>query len=279
MTSTTTRQLPYTLGHTGHELGRLDLQAQLLEPATRMILTRAGLGPGMRVLDIGTGTGAVARLAAELVGPSGHVTGIDRAPAALEQARTGAAGLTNVDFREGDAAAGCFPGTQFDAVIGRLVLAYLPDPAAAVRQLATHLAPGGLVVAMEYDLHAVRTEPRAPLVEQLARLINAAFEAAGTPQTLGPHLTAVLGAAGLTGVQIAGIQEYLGPDDPRGPTMIASVVTSLLPAIERHGLAAATELDMGTLAERITAELDSHDAVLLMPTLVGAWGRHDGSRY
>src|SRR5262249_49365688 len=61
----------YALGHSDFELKRLARQAQLLEPATREYFHAAGMAPGMRVLDVGSGTGEVAFLAADFVGPSG----------------------------------------------------------------------------------------------------------------------------------------------------------------------------------------------------------------
>jgi ubiquinone/menaquinone biosynthesis C-methylase UbiE len=68
------------------------------------LLIDAGIGPGMRVLDVGCGRGDVALLAAKLVGVQGEVVGIDRDPGALELARgrVRAAGLTNVTFAAGD---------------------------------------------------------------------------------------------------------------------------------------------------------------------------------
>ena len=80
---------------------RLVVQGALFDPLTRRLLQQAGLEPGMRVLDLGSGAGNVARLAAELVGPRGSVVGIERDPAAvtLAQRRTDTA---NVEFRVGD---------------------------------------------------------------------------------------------------------------------------------------------------------------------------------
>src|SRR5262245_58873988 len=82
---------------------RLIAQAQRFYPRTRRLLGQAGLRPGMRVLDLGSGSGNVARLAAELVGAEGTVVGFERDPAAVELARhrTQAA---NVVFRVGDVA-------------------------------------------------------------------------------------------------------------------------------------------------------------------------------
>jgi hypothetical protein len=77
----------YALGYTHDELERLMLHARLLRPMTERLLRRSGIGAGMRVLDIGTGAGDVALLAAELVGPSGSVNGIDRDARSVALAR------------------------------------------------------------------------------------------------------------------------------------------------------------------------------------------------
>ena len=98
------RASTYVLGSDHQELTRLDHQAAWLEPATRLLLQTAGLAPGQRMLDLGTGLGHVARLAGQLVGPEGSVTGLDRAPQALAVARqrVEAAGERHVSFVEGD---------------------------------------------------------------------------------------------------------------------------------------------------------------------------------
>jgi ubiquinone/menaquinone biosynthesis C-methylase UbiE len=77
----------YALGHSNREVDRLSAQARLLEPLTREFLSQAGIVPGMRVLDVGSGAGDVAFLAAELVGDTGTVIGTDRAPGVLAIAR------------------------------------------------------------------------------------------------------------------------------------------------------------------------------------------------
>src|SRR5262250_2784972 len=80
------REHEYVLGHSERELDRLSVQAKLFEPFTRQLLQEAGLGPGMRVLDVGCGSGDVAFLAADLVGSEGSVVGVDRARAAIRRA-------------------------------------------------------------------------------------------------------------------------------------------------------------------------------------------------
>ena len=113
----------------------------------------AGIGYGMSVLDIGSGAGDVALLLAEMVGPTGRVLGIDMNPSILEtaRARVEAAGWRNVKFLEGDVETLAVEA-GFDAVVGRWILMYLPDPITALRRLASRLRPGGIIAFNEMDL-------------------------------------------------------------------------------------------------------------------------------
>ena len=94
----------YQLGSDAAELERLDLQGRVLAPATRKILETVGLGSGMRVLDLGSGAGDVAFVAAELVGSAGEVVGLDQSPESVAKAtlRAEVRGLPNVRFVVGD---------------------------------------------------------------------------------------------------------------------------------------------------------------------------------
>src|SRR5437899_2256732 len=142
----------YVLGHSDREIERLRVQALLVDPITRRFMREGGVGPGMRVLDVGSGAGDVAFLAAELVGDAGEVIGVDRAPTALAVARERAPGksLRNVSFVEGDPANMTFD-RPFDAVVGRYVLLFQQDPGTMLRKVAAHLRPGGVVVFHEPD--------------------------------------------------------------------------------------------------------------------------------
>jgi len=266
----------YVLGHHAEELARLDAQARILEPATRLALQIAGIGPGRRVLDLGTGTGELALLVAEAVGPDGSVLGVDQSAAALEYAAAKCRdrGVAHVRFEQADVAT-FVPAVPVDAVVGRLVLSYLPDKVATVRRLLGALPPEGVYLAMEYDTRAVRTAPPTLTVALGAELVDAAFAAAGTPQTIGPHLAGLLREAGAPDARILGLQGYAGVDDPAGPPMLAAVVRSLAPAIERYGLADVAALELDTFEDRIAAEMREADAVAVLPTLVAAWG-HPG---
>jgi SAM-dependent methyltransferase len=133
----------YALGRSDRELERLSAQERLVGPATRQFFRKAGIGVGMRVLDVGSGAGDSAFLAADLVGETGEVIGTDKAAAAVVAAtqRAEARGLHNVSFRAGDPTEIAFD-QPFDAVVGRYVLLFQADSATMVRTLAGHLRPG-----------------------------------------------------------------------------------------------------------------------------------------
>ena len=97
---------PYLLSDTSAEHERLIRQASVLEPFTERLFRDAGIGLGQRVLDVGSGVGDVALLAARIVGSSGAVVGVERDPATLAaaRARVAKAGYENVSFIETDIA-------------------------------------------------------------------------------------------------------------------------------------------------------------------------------
>jgi SAM-dependent methyltransferase len=268
------RENTYVLGSDPQELGRLDRQAAFIEAPTRLLLQASGLAEGMRVLDLGTGLGHVARLAAQIVGPDGSVVGLDRAPQALAVARqrAEAAGERHVSFVEGDVAR-WHADEPFDAVVGRLVLFHLADPVAAVRHHLRNLRPGGLFVALDFDIGGARTFPALRVADEALAWVIDAFTAAGASPRIGSRLGPILDRAGLDAVRTFGVQAYLAPHDPAGPALLTGVVRSLADVITTRGIATAAQMDLATLEQRIADGLRGDDSVFLPPTVVGAWGR------
>jgi ubiquinone/menaquinone biosynthesis C-methylase UbiE len=150
----------YVLGHSEQELARLERQADLFRAETTDTLRRAGLTQGMHVLDVGCGTGDVAMVAAELVGPSGSVLGIDTAEEALAAARARAARLERdwLRFERSDIH-GFEAKGDFDAVTGRFIFLHLADPAGALKHLAGCLRPGGIAAFIEMDIEQAAASP------------------------------------------------------------------------------------------------------------------------
>jgi SAM-dependent methyltransferase len=263
----------YVLGHDPVELARLDGQAAIIERPTRMLLQAAGMATGWRVLDLGTGLGHVARIAGDIVGPTGAVIGIDPSVDALAVARERAevAGVRHVSFEEGDISTWS-AGQPFDAIVGRLVLFHLGDPVAAVRQQARNLRHGGRFIAVDFDLGSARTEPLVRLAEEVLGWVEQAFTAAGASPRIGARLGMILRQAGLEQVATFGVQAYLPPQDKAGAALLAGVARAVAPVIVERGIATAEQLGLDTLEDRIAAEFQRADAVMLPPTVVGAWG-------
>jgi len=263
----------HVLGDGEAELLRLDRQALALSAPTRALLREVGLAAEMEVLDLGSGTGRVAMAIAELVGPAGRVIGLDRSVAALDHARrqVAAAGFANIEFVAADVTEP-LPVPVADAVVCRLVLARQADPVAVLRTWSASVRPGGLLVAMEFDVAAAHAVPEVPEVTQALGWIGAAFDEVGPSQRLGPRLGAVFREAGLGDVRMLGGQIYVAPDDPGGPAMLAGVVGSLLPAITGTGIATGQEVGIETLPQRLGEALRRSGAVFCPPTLVACWG-------
>ena len=189
----------YILGHSEREIRRLMHQATIPRPITER-LRDAGIGRGMRVLDLGCGAGDVSMLAAQLVGASGSVVGIDRSGEAIAVARERArsAKLKHVNFREGSGEAFSDP-EPYDAVIGRCVLIHQADPAAFIRAAASLVRPGGIVAFHELCLagQVVQSLPYVSLWQQAGEWIQVAFRAVAAHHDAGGRLIEHFSRAGL----------------------------------------------------------------------------------
>ena len=118
----------------------------------QLIMNELRLRDGLAVLDVGSGTGTDTCEVARSVTPNGSVVGLDRSARMVEEARRRASELgLAAEFIEGDAAELPFPDATFDRSRAERVLAFLPDPAPAVRELVRVTRPDGLVVVSEID--------------------------------------------------------------------------------------------------------------------------------
>jgi ubiquinone/menaquinone biosynthesis C-methylase UbiE len=262
----------YALGNSEQEQRRLLLQSRFVEPLTRELFARAGLAPGMRVLDVGCGVGDVSLLARSFVGPSGSVLGVDRSADSLVLARRRAqqAGFANVEFVEASLDSLSAQG-PFDALVGRLILLYLPDPAAALQRLLGLVRPGGLVVFQELDMRTGRSVPDCPLFARAGDWLCTTFERAGVDTYMGSHLYATFRGAGLPEPQLHSSACVAGGERTELYEVLAETLRSLLPLTLKLGVATPEELQLDSLARRLRAEVVASGGVIHMPSYIGAW--------
>jgi ubiquinone/menaquinone biosynthesis C-methylase UbiE len=266
----------YTMGRSKGETERLIQQSQLYEGVTRRFFREAGIDSGMRVLDVGSGSGDVAFAAAELVGSDGAVIGVDVNGEILETARKRAkeAGLENVTFVEGDARTVDLPG-HFDAIVGRLVLMYMADPAAALKEFANRLLPGGIVAFQELDFTPADSlvHPDTPLMDKIINWVVEVFRRSGAHTEMGLDLYRTFVDAGLP----EPVLEWTAPVGAHatwsGYEYVASSFRSLLPLIEQYGIATSQEVDVATLAARLREEVVAAKRPAILPPHVTAWTR------
>jgi ubiquinone/menaquinone biosynthesis C-methylase UbiE len=168
----------------------------------KRLVERAGVRPGERVLDVGCGRGAVTFAAASAAGPGGEVVGIDLAPGMVERTAADAAarGLTNVTVRVGDAESPDVDG-PFDVVLAGLVVFFLPDPEAALRNYRALLRDGGRL-----GLTTFPPQPPEGAWAQVGNVFKRYIPEASTKPGEGPlaspeSLAAALRAAGFGSVE------------------------------------------------------------------------------
>jgi ubiquinone/menaquinone biosynthesis C-methylase UbiE len=267
------KPLDYVLGHNNREQLRLIKQAHFLAPITETFLRSAGIASGMRVLDIGCGMGDLTMLAGRLVGPTGQVVSIDLDQASLETARRRAlaAGLANTKFHRADLLTFADP-EPFDAIIGRLVLEFVPDTTAAIKWLCTLLRPAGIMAFQEpsWRMWLAHTA-HLPLRTEVITLIHKAFVAGDVNTEMEMPLYRAFLAADLTPADMR-IELPIG-DSQEFRSLLYELLLAVWERAEMLRLPLEALGDPNTLASRLDNELDVNKSFASFVALVSASAR------
>lgn len=171
------------------------------------------LRPGMTVLDVGCGTGAITRGIAQAVSPDGAVTGIDINADLIARASAAAAGQRNLCFEVADIYQERW-AAAFDIVTSARVLQWLADPARAIAAMVRAARPGGTIAVLDYDYTQADWDPAMPPAVQ--RFFQAFLDwraDAGMDNAIAAHLPRLFEQAGLTGVSAVDQREVAAARD------------------------------------------------------------------
>lgn len=271
--TTTNFTSDYVLGYTNSEHDRLIRQAKRIAPYTERLFREAGIAPGQRVLDLGSGVGDVSMLLARIVGPSGEVVGIERDAGSIARAnaRVAEAGLHNVSFIHADVNQ-IVSDSPFDAAAGRFILMFLPDPVSVLRSLSKLVRPGGIVVFQEPSwVSFLAFSKQLPLWSSVQSVIHQTLSRSGANPEMGLDLYRRFQDIGLPAPTMH-MEVVLGSDEDL-MRIVTELAGSLCPLAQHHGVSLEALGDFATLSARVHAELAAANTVVSFVPMVGVWAR------
>lgn len=229
---------------------------------------RAWLQPGTEVLDLGCGPGTISVDIAARVAPA-RVVAVDLDPGVLEQARAAAReqGVTNLEFRRGNAYALDLPDASVDLAHAHQVLQHLADPVAALRELARVTRPGGRIAVRDADYSAFTWYPANPGLDHWLDLYRSVARHNGGEPDAGRRLLAWAHAAGLRDLTVSS-STWTYPAGPEatwwGGVWADRILHSAI-AEQAVGLGLATPADLAAISEAWRRWASDPDAWFMVP--------------
>jgi SAM-dependent methyltransferase len=250
------------------ELARLGGIAAMFDPASTRHLTALGVRPGRRCLEVGAGSGTIARWLAEQVGPGGHVVATDLDPRFLQD-------LDGVEVRQHDLLRDPLEPDAYDVVHARMVVEHLPDRAGAIARLVAALRPGGVLLLEDLNFGGPATTALedgttpaalAPMFTRINEAFAKGLGSVGADTHFGVRLPAALEAAGLDDVGAELTARLLHGGDP-GSAFYVNCLGERANRLIAAGLLTRED------ADRSIALVRDPEASWFSLALVSAWGR------
>lgn len=260
----------WQLEDSGPEAYERYLVPDLFAPWADDLVKRMALHPGEHVLDVGCGTGIVARRAAQQVGDDGVVVGVDLNEGMLDVARKKSAEMDPaIEWRQGDATDLPFDDGSFDAVVCQQVLQFIPEPEKALREMGRVLAPGGrlgvgVLRSLEYNpAYALLTEALAAHVGgEAAEMMRSPFSAWNASDlrllVQGSGFETVTTTIEISSMRYPSVEEFLRREAASSP--LAGPLGTMAPN--------ARDALLADLEEALAAYVDDHGVVFPLETHV-----------
>jgi SAM-dependent methyltransferase len=248
---------------------RLAVLGRTLAASSESFLKRTGLRPGVRVLDVGCGSGELTGWMADLVGPA-EAVGIDVDLTVLSIARERwAAHPSAPRFVLADVTEVPIELGRFDIVYARFVLSHQTDPLAALRNLRALCRPGGVVAVEDVDIAAMFCQPPSLAFERHAELYCQAAIARGADPRLGPRLAALFGEAGFAAIQAGAVHPSFREGE--GKRLAELTLRSIRAAVLASGL--IDEDDFDDVLDEVQRITDDPETVVGLPRIHQVMGR------
>jgi SAM-dependent methyltransferase len=246
------------------ERQRLETMIAFFEVGTRRMLAELGCGDGLRVLEVGGGTGTTTSWLCDRVGPTGAVVATDLDTRFLDELEH-----QNLEVRQHNIINDEIEEGTFDLVHARLLLEWLPERQQAVRQMVRALKPGGWLLAEDYHFVTFGTwDPPYELGGKVRDAISAVFETvSGFDVETGLKLPGMLVAAGLQDVEGEG-RCNVAHGGSQSMETVPLTLQQLRPLIEAGGLMTSDEIEQAMSDARTRTDLWG-----FTPLMVAAWGR------
>ncbi len=259
----------YILATGGKDAKRLRLLHEVYGPQTEALLHRVGLSPGMRVVEVGCGSGNTACWVAEQIGQDGSVLALDVSPEQIDQARRQAESrnLRNITFQVADAYTPHVPEGAFDLAYCRLVLMHLTRPADALAAMRALVRPGGVVVCEEMDLGCWLCDPPAEAMTRFFALNSALGERRGENFSLGASLHRLFRDAGFTRPEVGANMTLAVRGEQK--RLLGMTFAEFAPELVQEGLASQDEVDQVTCS--LMALADDETTLFGFPLVVQVW--------
>ncbi|MCB0712924.1 MAG: methyltransferase domain-containing protein [Ignavibacteriae bacterium] len=248
---------------------RLRILGEATWPSTERLLNKLHISSGMHSLDFGCGGGDVSVKLAQLVGPSGSVTGIDMDSTVLERAR-GLALENNVSVEFLEKHCEEFDEqNRYDVAYARFILSHLTDPHDALRRMKESVKPGGWVVAEDID---IASHLYYPDNEAVARYVNIYEESAryrGADPNIGPKLVSIFVEGGIRDPEVNVVMPTFraGPGKSIARITLRNIADTAIEA----GITTREEVD--DLLEELSRFEADPTSIISTAQIIQVWGR------
>jgi ubiquinone/menaquinone biosynthesis C-methylase UbiE len=259
-------------GRAGYE--RLQLLARDRWPHTRALFERAGVGPGMRCIDLGCGGGEVTLELARLIAPGGTIVGVDMDAVELALASEAATerGIANVEFRAVNVNEWDEPAA-YDVVFCRFLLHHLSQPVALLRRMWAAVRPGGVIVVEDADFDGWCCHPANEGFDFFLRTYREVLGRSGGDHATGRKLCAHFLAAGISDAEVKLITPLRIAGE--GKTLPLSTLAATAEAIRAAGVASKDEIR--SAIESLAAFTADPHSLIAGPRIFQLWRRREAA--